>query len=144
MKPYEVSILDLLQNGNLLGEFTDRFGVTQPAMTQQLYELDEEAKGLLENDRILLIKTTGGGVGNYLVRQPQMSIMVFSYARKGDINPTRDYINLIKEYISTNFTIDCIMSVNIVGDVAGPYRLQSGRRYFELNLNVITDTGVSN
>ena len=77
-----------------------------------------------------------------------MSIMVFSRARKGDISYSRDYIGSILSYLdlnrlgdSTNFSIDCIMSFNVIGGVAGPYRLQSGRRYFELNLNVITDTG---
>tara|TARA_R110002020_G_scaffold475890_1_gene713763 strand:+ start:25526 stop:25954 length:429 start_codon:yes stop_codon:yes gene_type:complete len=139
IKAQEESLLDLLSNSGLLTSFVDRDGVTQDAPPVQLYEFNEDE--LADTDRCLVIKNTGNGVGNYLLRTPSVSIMAFSRARKGDISYPRDYIERIKDYISTNFRIDCIISANIIGDVAGPYRLQSGRRYFELNLNVITDTG---
>ena len=139
IKPQEESIYDLLDEAGLLTEFIDRNDVTQPAPVVQLFEFDEES--LNDDQRCVVIKNSGNGVGNFLVREPAMSIIVLSKAVRGDISYPRDYIERIKDYISTNFTIDCIMSVNIIGDVAGPYRLQSNRRYFELNLNVLTDTG---
>ena len=144
IKAQEESLYDLLSNSGLLTSFVDRDGVTQDAPKTtaiQLYELDESARDLGSEDRMLLIKNTGAGIGNYLLRAPSVSIMTFSSTRSGDLKYARDYIERIKDYISTNFRIDCIISANIIGDVAGPYRLQSGRRYFELNLNVITDTG---
>lgn len=139
IKPQEESIYDLIINAGLQDDWLDRSGSTQVAPTPQLYEFNEDS--LADDERCVLIKNTGGGVGNYLVREPAMSIIVFSKNQRGDISVPRDYIERIKVYISTNYDIDCIMAVNIIGDVSGPYRLQSNRRYFELNLNVITDTG---
>lgn len=139
IKPQEESIYDLIINAGLQDDWLDRGGSVQAAPTPQLYEFNEDS--LADDERCVLIKNTGGGVGNYLVREPAMSIIVFSKNQRGDISVPRDYIERIKVYISTNYDIDCIMAVNIIGDVSGPYRLQSNRRYFELNLNVITDTG---
>lgn len=139
IKPQEESLYDLLDGGGLLTEFIDRNGVTQPAPVVQLFEFDEES--LNDDQRCVVIKNSGSGVGSYLLRTPAMSIIVLSKAARGDISYPRDYIERIKDYISTNYSVDCIISANIIGDVSGPYRLQSGRRYFELNLNVLTDTG---
>ena len=139
IKPLELSIRDLINDSGLLTAWTDHRGNTQPVPNVQLYEFNED--GLQDGERCLLIKNAGNGVGNHLVRQPAMMIAVFSKAKRGDQAAASHYIELIKDYISRNFTKDCIMSVNIVGDKAGPYRLQSGRRYFDLTLNVITDTG---
>lgn len=139
IKPQEESIYDLLDSADLLTEFVDRNGNVQPAPVIQLFEFNEE--DLNDDQRCLVIKNAGNGVGNYLLRTPAMTITVLSKAVRGDISYPRDYIERIKDHISTNFSVDCIISVNIIGDVAGPYRLQSNRRYFELNLNILTDTG---
>lgn len=143
IKPLEFTIEDLLIDGGLLeNTFTDHRGRQQPKPVVQLFEFDED--DLSDSDRCLVIRNSGSGGGNFLVREPSMSIMVFSKAQKGGIAATKHYIELIKQHLSTDYTKDCIMSVNIIGDVAGPYNLQSGRRYFELNLQVITTTGLSN
>ncbi|MDB4306030.1 hypothetical protein N9980_00525 [bacterium] len=107
----------------------------------QLLEFDETV--LAPDKRCLMIRNSGSGGGNFLVREPAYTIAVFSKAAKGDLGATLCYIELVKEWLSTNYTKDCIMSVNIIGDTAGPYILGSGRRAYELNLNVITDTGVT-
>ncbi len=152
IKPLEFSIEDLLIEGGLLGDgatFLDHRGRSQPAPVVQLFEFDEsynedDRTGLAPSDRCLVIRNSGSGGGNFLVREPSMSIMVFSKTRKGDMGVAKQYIELIKQHLSTNYTKDCIISVNIIGDTAGPYNLQSGRRYFELNLRVITGTGIFN
>lgn len=138
IKPLEISIKELIADGGLLEPWQDHRGRTQPVPEIQLYEFDED--DLQTDQRCLLIKNAGSGSGNFLVREPQMTIAVLSKAVRGDSAAAKHYIELIKEHISRNYSIDCIMSVNIVGDTAGPYRLQSGRRYFDLNLTVITDT----
>lgn len=141
IKPLEISIRELIANGGLLAPWPNHRGVNQPVPVVQLYEFEED--DLNDSDRCLLIKNSGNGSGNFLVREPAMTIAVFSKSARGDAAAAKDYIEVIKQHISRNYSIDCIMSVNIVGDTAGPYRLQSGRRYFELNLTVITDTGES-
>ena len=143
IKPLEISIKELIADGGLLGSWTDYRGNTQPAPKVQLYELDEFAKGIDESDLIMLIRNVGSGSGNFLVREPQMAIVVFADTAKTKTSLAKHYIELVKQWVSRNYRKDCIMSVNIVGDVAGPYPMQSGRRYFELNLSVITDTGES-
>ncbi len=139
IKPLEISIRELIASGGLIGPWADHRGIIQQAPTVQLYEFNEE--DLRADERCMLIKNVGNGGGNFLVREPAMIIAVFSKEARGDMSAAKHYIELVKEHISRNFRQDCIMSVNIIGDVAGPYCLQSGRRYFDLNLNVITDTG---
>ncbi len=145
IKPLEFSIEDLLIEGGLLGDgatFTDHEGNDQDVPVVQLFEFVEEE--LSDSQRCLLIHNVGSGGGDFLVREPLMEIIVFSKAQRGDIGAIKQYIELIKQHLSTSFTKDCIISVNIIGDTAGPYNLQSGRRYFELNLRVITGTGIFN
>ncbi len=142
IKPLELSIRELINDSGLLTSWTDHRDSAQPVPAVQLYEFNED--DLQDNERCLLIKNVGNGAGNFLVREPSMMIAVFSKAARGDQAAASHYIELIKEYISRNFRKDCIMSVNIVGDKAGPYRLQSGRRYYQLDLQVLTSTGVHN
>ena len=136
IKPLEMSIRDLL--APIIAPWTDHKGNVQPAPTVQLYEFTENA--LADDERCMLIRNVGSGSGNYLVREPQMMIVVMSKVA-GDMQAAYQYAMLVMSYISKNYRTDCIMGLNAVGDVAGPYPLASGRRAFEINLTVITDTG---
>lgn len=141
--PLEITIRELIAEGGFLRSWTDYNGNVQLPPKVQLYELDEESNSVRENELLMVIKNSGNGSGNYLVREPAMSIIVFSDTLREKMSLAKHYAETIKNHLSINFRKDCIMSVNIIGDVAGPYRLQSGRRYFELNLQVITTTGVA-
>lgn len=143
IKPLEISIRELIEDGLLLQQWEDQRGRTQQPPVVQLYEFNEEDPNLSDNQLALVIKNSGSGTGDFLLREPAMNIFIMSDKQRKRMGQAKYYADLVKNHLSRNFRKDCIISVNIIGDVAGPYRLQSGRRYFDLNLQVITSTGVT-
>lgn len=138
----EITLESHLRDGGLLQPFTDGNGALQPQPSLQMYEFDESA--LDNSDRCLLIRNAGAGSGTYGELSPQYTFVVFSKARAGDLGATRDYIEMIKSWILSSYERDDIIGISALGDVSGPYQLDSGRRAFEFNVTLTIDTGVIN
>lgn len=137
----EQAIYRYLLAANLLGSWTDFNDSTQPAFVTQLYEFDETVTNNYE--RILLIRNSGAGGGDWEVKSPIVTLSAFSrVGTVGDGFFARNFMELVKRQIDESSYSEFLHGINTVGDVSGPYITESGRRAYELTLTLLADTGV--
>ena len=130
-----------LNDAGLFNDWVDSQGATQPPPVVQMRWLDEEAANVSSSDRVLLIKTAATGGGNRYVSEP-----VFLFAILGTVGESsiyaEDYAELLYSAL-LNFThADCIISIDPVGRINGPYKMASGRFVHDMEFSSKVDSGL--
>ena len=131
-------IRDLLDEGWLLDGWSDMFSTDQPAPIVQML-LFNEGK-LKATDRCILIRNSGSGDSTQYVQRQQFTIHLFglndAQSEAAIVNERADQINA---YFLSNYKKTCIIGVNVLSDVMGPFLTDSGRPVFEINIEIILE-----
>ncbi len=128
-----------LRVGGWLTAFTDILGNAQPSPIFQPYELDL-TKGIVTNDdRIVMIRETGGvsnAATRVLFKQKNMVVSVVGKPGVSDLIIVKGLAQDMEEWLVAN-PQDGMCLTNIVSSgVSGPFITEDSRRVFEINLNV--------
>lgn len=127
-----------LENTGVLSSWTGPDGEIQDTPVVQTRLLKEsDAK---KSQRIFLIKNSSGGSGNRFVSMP-----VFTFAVMG--KPGEDsvfaetYANLIYDILLDFDFADCVIGIDPIGGVNGPYLTESSRPVYDMEFMVKVDSG---
>lgn len=130
----EETIKQLLQDGNMLGEFTDYRSRNQPAPVVQLFEFREDV--LEDDDRCIFIRLYGdSSTAPHLIQSNQI-LVGFVSRKNNDVATSRYRANDLYEFFIENFSNNNMHG--IVPTTPGePILLGSGRRAFHMTLNTL-------
>lgn len=135
MNLQEVEIRDLLEQGGMLGAFTDYSGNHQPAPKLQLMEFREAS---LSNGRGIFIRMLGdNSVVPHLIQQKTIVVGFATEPNDADMINGRARAQEIFEYLLDNFEICSIHGTTVTFN-GTPYILDSKRRVFEIMVNTMS------
>lgn len=130
----EELIRDLLKSGTMLGSFDDYRGRSQQAPRLQLFEFREDA--LDDNQRGIFIRMVGdSSVTPHLLQNHQVVIGFVSLNVEKDVPVSRFRADQIFQYLLDNFS-QCEMHGLVPSRPGQPFLLQSGRRVFEITVDI--------
>lgn len=128
-----------LQSAGLFNDWIAHDGSTQPSPFVQTRLFDEQAAGITASTRILLIKSVGNS-GTRYVSEPTF---LFAVMGKAGESPAyaETYANLLYEALLDFEHADCIISIDPVSPVNGAHPMESGRSAYDMEFNVMVDSG---
>ena len=127
-----------LQTQGLFDDWTGPDSSTQPAPTIQMRELLENE--VPSDERILLIRNVSAGGGDRYVSTPNIAFVVMGKTNETPVF-AETYAGLIYEALLDFDEADCIISIEPMGRIGGPYTMDSGRRVYEIEFIVNVDSG---
>lgn len=127
-----------LQAGGFLGSFTDVFGALQSAPDVQVGNYDE--RGVAANSRILLIRSANaGGPSDEFVQYQNVLIALSGLGRFDDWVITKGRLSQMHQWLLDNHRADCIINLDDLSDVTGPFFTQSNRPVAEINFRLVLE-----
>lgn len=131
----------LVQRG-FFNEWIGPDGATQPAPELQTRWLEERTGDESnENDRIVLIRNASPGTGDRFVTYPAVALAVMGMTNDYPVYVETLAQNLYNELLK----FDCghgIVSIEPLGRIGGPYRMESGRFVYDMEWRLIVESGL--
>lgn len=130
-----------LVDSSFNADWTAPDGSTHPAPEIQSRWLDERV-GTESNEasRIVLIRNASGGTGDRFVTYP-----VVTFAAMGMTNDYPVYVETLAQNLYNELLkFDCghgIVSIEPLGRIGGPYRMESGRFVYDMEFRVTVESG---
>ncbi|AZU97932.1 hypothetical protein [Vibrio phage LP.1] len=128
----------LLSQG-VFDQWTDEDGVLQPAFKLQRDELDETR--IADSDRFIYIGQVGSSGDRYTASVP-VAISFIGKVAANDRAAIKEYceriFNLMLDYPLND---ECIVSIEPLGYVNGPMKMESGRNVYDFEVQVNYQTG---
>ena len=122
--------------GGFLTLFNDIFGNPQPAPTVQLNELDLKPAVVKNNERVVMIRTTGGitnSATRTLYKERSMMVLVVGKVGESDSVIADGLARDMEEYLMANPSDgECMFNI-VSSGVTGPMGTEDNRRAYEIN-----------
>ena len=137
----EEEIRQVLDDGGFFSAFVDYFGDNQPTPAVQLMLFDESDPDIA-NQRIILIRETGGGGGNRYVQNATVSIVLFGLQDKTDSAVVKARAGEIYSYLLETRTKCGIINIDPIVSATPVMLTESGRPHVEIQTLVKIDRGI--
>lgn len=122
--------------GGFLSPFTDIFGNPQPSPIIQLNELDLRPAVVKNNERVVMIRTTGGitnSATRTLYKEVPMMVLVVGKVGEPDSLTAKGLADDMEKYLVDNpGDGECMFNI-VSSGVTGPMGTEDNRRAYEIN-----------